>query len=239
MIRGGSTLTDIQIKSAAELVAGLDLLIFDFDGTLADSEDLLIGLVLRTLEEVGLRPAVAPPDIGRLIGLPLVEVLAVASGTPADQLREVALHYRRIADSPGSSPFPPFQACARRSRPWRRAVTVGDRHEQSRAITERILPPSRSTTGAHRRGGDYVRHGKPHPKRSAGARRGGRAARRMASSRHHHDIGMGKRAGVTTIAATYGCDRATLSALAPDAFVPTSPARRRADNGQRRRRGDC
>lgn len=201
------------------------MVIFDFDGTLADSEDLLIELVLHALAEAGLAPVVEPRAIGRLIGLPLLEVLSAASGVPADRLYDVGRLYRRHADTDGVVArfrlFPgvrqTLEALSRRGK--RLAIATS----KSRAITEKILVAVglddliRDVVG-----GDCVQRGKPHPEavERVLAQVGAAAARAAVVGDTTFDIEMGKSAGVTTVAATYGMhDRDTLAALRPDAFI--------------------
>ena len=77
----------------------MDLLIFDFDGTLADSEELLTGLVLRTLHETGLsRPR---HRRHRQTDRPAVGAGSGAGERPAAaRLDEVATLYRRLPTRP-------------------------------------------------------------------------------------------------------------------------------------------
>lgn len=90
-----------------------DLLIFDFDGTLADSREGIAATVNHALERCGHAP-VDPGVIFSLVGLPLAEVfsrLYARLGLPGDHLPAVE-HYRsswltignpRIALFPGMS----------------------------------------------------------------------------------------------------------------------------------------
>lgn len=208
----------------AEKIAAMDLVVFDFDGTLADSEDLLTGLVVRALTDSGLTP-VAPAAIGRLIGLPLLEVLSLASGVPAERLDAVAQLFRRHADSddvvgqfrlfPGVRPA--LEAMAARGQKLAIATS------KSRAVTERIL------AAVHLDGlvplvvgGDSVRRGKPDPEavHLVLERTGCAAAKAAVVGDTPYDILMGKAAGVCTVAAAYGMhDRESLAAAAPDHII--------------------
>lgn len=201
------------------------MVIFDFDGTLADSEDLLIELVLRALDEAGLAPPAEPRSIGRLIGLPLLEVLSIASGVPADRLHEVGRLYRRRADAPEVVArfrlFPGVRATLEAlSRQGKRLAIATSK---SRVITEKILVAvGLDDLVCDVVGGDCVQRGKPHPEavERVLARAGVAAARAAVVGDTTFDIEMGKSAGVTTVAATYGMhDRATLAALRPDALI--------------------
>ena len=200
-------------------------MIFDFDGTLADSEDLLVELVLRTLGQAGLSAAVPPAAIARLIGLPLVEVLAVASGVPPGQMHDVAALYRSIADSDEVVArfrlFPGVRATLQALADSGKELAIAT--SKSRAITERILAAvGLDDLVGHVVGGDCVRRGKPHPEAVERVLALARCAPERAAvvGDTTFDLEMGKGAGVVTIAATYGMhDRATLAALSPDAFI--------------------
>jgi len=211
--------------SAAAYVAGADLVIFDFDGTLADSEDLLTELVLQTLRDKQLSPAIQSRAIGKLIGLPLLQVLSAASGAPAGELHEVASHYRHIADSPEVvARFRLFPGVATTLR------TLADRGKRlaiatskSRAITQKILVAvGLDDLVGEVVGGDCVRHGKPHPEAVERLLAQAKCSSRRAAvvGDTTFDVEMGKGAGAITIAATYGMhEREALATKEPDAFI--------------------
>jgi len=199
--------------------------IFDFDGTLADSEKLLVELVLDALARAGLRVALAPDEIARLIGLPLVQVLASASGTPADAMEEVVRLYRGRADADDviarfrlfPRVRPTLAALAARGK--RLAIATS----KSRAVTERIAAAvGLGDLITDIVGGDSVERGKPHPEavlRLLAAARC-RPDKAAVIGDTTYDIEMGKGAGARTIAATYGMHaRSTLASFEPDAFI--------------------
>lgn len=207
-------------------MAPVDVVIFDFDGTLADSRDLLCSLVVRALDESGLTPA-APGRIARLIGLPLLDVLSAASGVPAPELHAVAALYRRYAGSPeaiaGFRLFPGVRPTLERLAGAGKRLAVAT--SKSRGITERILVhlglDDLLPTVV---GGDCVApgEGKPHPAAVdlVLERTGCRRHRAAVVGDTTYDVDMGRAAGVLTIAATYGMhDRATLAASRPDAYI--------------------
>src|SRR4029450_13720946 len=76
-----------------------DLAIFDLDGTLVDSEDILVGLVNSTLTAAGWPQA--PPRAGaQVAGLPLEEVFrSVAPHVAADGIAALCSEYRACADA--------------------------------------------------------------------------------------------------------------------------------------------
>lgn len=71
------------------------LVVFDWDGTLADSTDLIAEAIRRACGAVG-RPVPSPAAARYVIGLGLTDALAhVAPGLTAAEQRELAGHYRR------------------------------------------------------------------------------------------------------------------------------------------------
>jgi phosphoglycolate phosphatase len=210
--------------NAAACVSRLDLVVFDFDGTLADSEALLTELVVRALVDSGLRP-LAPEGIGRLIGLPLAQVLSIASGVPAEELDAVVRLYRQYADAPEVIArfhlFPGVRATLASLAESGRRLAIAT--SKSRAITEKILVAvGLDDLIAEVVGGDSVERGKPHPEAvdlllRRFAVSPGRAALVGDTT---YDVQMGRSAGVVTIAATYGMhDRDELAAAGADYFI--------------------
>jgi phosphoglycolate phosphatase len=202
-----------------------DLVIVDLDGTLADSEALLVGLVGRTLSAHGHVPA-APRTIADSIGLPLDEVFQRAAPA-ADQraIEALCTAYRRQANA---SEF---------VRQFRLFADVAATLETLRAGAVRLVvgtSKGRATTLdilAHCAiphcfdaviGGDSVRRGKPHPEMVGRARALFPAApeRTIVVGDTRFDIAMGKAAGVATCAVTYGTQPAELlRALQPDFVI--------------------
>ena len=70
-------------------------LIFDFDGTLADTTEGIVRCKQATLREMGL-PASTPERIRGVIGLPLRECFALGTDTPEERLDEACETYRRL-----------------------------------------------------------------------------------------------------------------------------------------------
>jgi len=71
------------------------LIVFDWDGTLADSTALIAGALQNACVAIG-RPRPSLVDARYVIGLGLADALAhVAPGLTADQSRELTGHYRR------------------------------------------------------------------------------------------------------------------------------------------------
>lgn len=72
-----------------------DSIIFDFDGTLADTRDGIVRTVQGTLERMGL-PEADPAAVVKTIGLPLSECFRTATSTPAERVEEAVELYRAI-----------------------------------------------------------------------------------------------------------------------------------------------
>ena len=71
------------------------LIVFDWDGTLADSTALIAGAIRKACAAVG-SPVPSETDARYVIGLGLADALAhVAPGLSADEQRALAGHYRR------------------------------------------------------------------------------------------------------------------------------------------------
>lgn len=70
-------------------------ILFDFDGTLADTREGIVRTVLGTLERMGQKPAL-PSEIVKTIGLPLTECFRRATATPEERIEEAAALYRDI-----------------------------------------------------------------------------------------------------------------------------------------------
>ena len=70
-------------------------ILFDFDGTLADTRQGIIRTVQGTLQQMGLPPA-DPVAVSATIGLPLTECFRLATPTPEERTEEAAAIYRNI-----------------------------------------------------------------------------------------------------------------------------------------------
>jgi phosphoglycolate phosphatase len=198
-----------------------DLLVLDLDGTLVDSEALLVGLFNDTLGASGYSRA-EPGAVAATIGLPLEEVFrrAVPSAEQPD-IAVLCARYRDRADAP---------EFVRQFRLYR---GVAETLERLRATGIKLIVATskrRATTLDILRhcaidgmidavlGGDSVTCGKPHPEMLHRARAvfGTAADRTMVVGDTSFDIEMGHAAGVATCAVTYGMHPAhTLRAFQP------------------------
>jgi len=70
-------------------------ILFDFDGTLADTRQGIVRTVQGTLQRMSLPPA-DPKAVAATIGLPLTECFRRATSTPQERLDEAAAIYREI-----------------------------------------------------------------------------------------------------------------------------------------------
>ena len=70
-------------------------LLFDFDGTLADTADGIVATASETLRRMGV-PDVTPEAIRATIGLPLGAALRIAGNLPEDQEAEAVAIYRTL-----------------------------------------------------------------------------------------------------------------------------------------------
>jgi len=202
-----------------------DLLILDLDGTLVDSEALLVGLVNDTLAAHGY-PRADPRAAGASIGLPLDEVFRrAAPRADAEEIKGLCRAYRLRADAPEF--VRQFTLCAGvkqalaafRANGLRMVVATSKR----RATTLDIL--RHCAIDAHLDaviGGDCVAQGKPHPEMvyRAHALFPAPAHRTLVVGDTRFDMEMGRVAGVATCAVTYGVHAAhDLRALQPDFVI--------------------
>ncbi len=73
------------------------LVILDFDGTLADTQPLIVGSLQRTIRELHL-PARTDAECRSIIGLPLKECFTTLLGVDDTTAERCADHYRRVFD---------------------------------------------------------------------------------------------------------------------------------------------
>jgi phosphoglycolate phosphatase len=202
-----------------------DLVIVDLDGTLVDSQALLVRLVNATLTAHG-HPSAAQRTIADAIGLPLEEVFRRALPS-ADRraLETLCADYRRHADAMEFvRQFRLFADVAVTLEALRaRAARLVVATSKSRATTLDILNHCAIPHCFDEViGGDSVANGKPHREMVDRARRLFPAPpqRTIVVGDTSFDIQMGKSAGVATCAVTYGTHSAELlRALQPDFMI--------------------
>ena len=202
-----------------------DLLVLDLDGTLVDSEALLVDLVNETLQAAGY-PAAARRTVATSIGLPLAEVFQRAlPKAAADAIDALCAQYRKRANQLDFVRrfrlYPEVDSTLDRLRAAGVRLVVGT--SKGRATTLDILRHC-GIVGAIDAviGGDSVSRGKPHPEMVERARALFRtpAERTLMVGDTSFDIQMGQAAGVATCAVTYGMHAPeVLSALQPDFLI--------------------
>ncbi|HVN87414.1 MAG TPA: HAD-IA family hydrolase [Candidatus Binatia bacterium] len=205
--------------------ARFDLVVLDLDGTLVDSEALLVGMVNETLTTHG-HPAAPAAAVAATIGLPLAEVFRRAlprTGEP--EIARLSAWYRGRADA---SEF------VRQFRLYPGVVdtlaglhAVGTRlvvgTSKGRATTIDIVAHCAIDRFIHEViGGDCVSRGKPHPEmvERACAQFGAAREQTLMVGDTPFDITMGQAAGVATCAVSYGMHSPeSLRALGPDFMI--------------------
>jgi phosphoglycolate phosphatase len=202
-----------------------DLIVFDMDGTLVDTTDSITETVRSSLSERGHE---APPAsaIYPLIGLSLDSIFRRflpadhESGEVAVLVSEYRARYRREALALVKS-FPDVTAVLGdlRARDYRLAVATG----RVRAMAIDVL----TAAGLSDRfdlvlGVDQVEHPKPAPDLALAALRsfGTPSRRALVVGDTVHDVEMGRGAGTSTCAVTYGAQGpAELADAAPDHII--------------------
>lgn len=75
------------------MIKQFDLIVWDWDGTLADSTSMITDAVLKAAEQVGL-PALTRQEASHIIGLGLYEAIhALYGDIPTEQAQAMATHY--------------------------------------------------------------------------------------------------------------------------------------------------
>ncbi|HVO22056.1 MAG TPA: HAD-IA family hydrolase [Candidatus Margulisiibacteriota bacterium] len=207
------------------LDARFDLLVLDFDGTLADSQAILVGLVNDVLEAND-QPRADTNVVATAIGLPLEQVFQRAlPGAAAATIAHLCVEYRRIADRPAFVRqfrlYPNVAATLQALRSTGIRLVIGT--SKGRATTTDIIRHCRIDDMIDAVvGGDCVTNGKPHPEMVRHAQRlvGVTAERTLVVGDTSFDIEMGQAAGVATCAVTYGMHpAAALRQLRPDFVI--------------------
>lgn len=204
---------------------GFDLLLLDLDGTLVDSEDILVKMVNDTLVAHG-HPAGDPRTIAASIGLPLDDVFRRALPGVADDLLPTLCGYYRSRADAGEFVrqfrlYPGVQHTLAALRLGGARVVIAT--SKGRRTTLDILQHcaiDRLVDDVF--GGDCVTRGKPHPEMVQRARErfGTPVEQTMVVGDTSFDIQMGQAAGVATCAVTYGMHPAgVLRALQPDFLI--------------------
>lgn len=198
-------------------------LIFDFDGTLADTSLGIVRCTQATLQELGL-PASTPERICATIGLPLPDCFSRGTDTPPERIDEACATYRRLFDDIAVPCIILFPGVAEtlaelRSRGFRMSIATsrGSRSLQMllgrMGVLEHFCAIAASDTVARHKPA-------PDPALSVLAQTGGLAAESLVIGDTVFDIQMGQAAGCRTCGVTWGNqDRAQLQTAAPDWII--------------------
>lgn len=96
----------IVVPTARELHTR-KLVIFDFDGTLANTKPYIVRTATKVLLEFGLKPEELG-DVGRLVGPPFPEAYSLVYGLSKEDAQRVTDRYREIYASLGPQAWPLF-----------------------------------------------------------------------------------------------------------------------------------
>lgn len=198
-----------------------ELVVFDFDGTLADTRLAVSRVVNLTLREAGL-PRVDPGCIHAWMGLPLAELFRRAippTAQPYDAAPLVAAYRARFPEE-GEPLVTPYPECAQvlaalRGRGVRTAIATSREGTSTRRLLDHVGLGGFEYIASC----ESVERGKPAPDllELVLARTGVAAERTWMIGDTTFDVAMAKAAGVPVAAVTHGChDRASLVAAGAD-----------------------
>lgn len=199
-------------------------ILFDLDGTLIDSVDLIVDSYLHTFAEHDL-PALTRDEILAGMGRPLRSIFGAWTDDPATMDRWIATYreYNLANHDARVTAYPGVVDMVRRIREagHRTAlVTSKNRYGAERGLNLVGLRDAIELIV----GADDVTHPKPHaePVEQALARLGVTTSGCLFVGDSHHDVFSGRAAGVGTVGVTWGpFDRAHLEASAPDFYCNT------------------
>ena len=202
-------------------------ILFDFDGTLADTSEGIVRCTLATLEEMGL-PASTPARIRATIGLPLGQCFLHGTDTPPERVDEACLTYRRLFNEIAIPCTTLFDGVAEtlaalHAKGLRLAICTS----RSSASLHKLLEVHGigAFFSAHTCNDDVLHLGaKPKPAPDLALmlleRLGARAGESLVVGDTVFDLEMGRSAGCRTCGVTYGNqDRTQLLTAAPDALI--------------------
>jgi pyrophosphatase PpaX len=198
--------------------------LFDLDGTLIDSTDLIVDSYHHTFRTHGL-PVLSREEIIEGIGTPLVAVFGKLSEDADEVARWIATYreYNLSNHDLRIRPFPGVESMIRRLHSGGRPIGVVTSKNHSGARRGlRLIGVEECISVVI--GADNVTNHKPHPEPVQ------RALESLARQPHdayfigdsHHDIASGRAAGVCTVAVTWGpIGRERLALHAPDHITDT------------------
>lgn len=184
------------------------LLVLDFDGTIGNSKNLIVGTMTDTLRTLGL-PVPAEPRLTATIGLPLEQCFAVGCGMDAALADKCAETYRKlfkINNKPGAvPPFPGALQALRRLH--KEGMTLAMASSRSHASLKAFAQEyGVASLMARLVGADDVSHAKPdaEPVNQICQATGFTQEHTLVVGDTSFDILMGKNAGAHTCGVTYG-----------------------------------
>lgn len=98
---------ETNTKPAYSDLAKRELVMFDFDGTLANTKPWIVQTATKVLLDFGLAPDELG-DVGRLVGPPFPEAFSMVYGLSVADAREVTRRYREIYADLGAKAWPLF-----------------------------------------------------------------------------------------------------------------------------------
>ena len=205
-------------------------ILFDFDGTLADTREGIVRTVQGTLGRMGL-PEADPVAIAKTIGLPLTECFRIATAAPDSQVEEAAAIYRDIFPSLALDHITLFpgvlDTLAKLHRLGITMAIVSSRHHMSLDPLMTSLGITRYIPLDHAYGEDETLRPKPAPDLALKAMDslGIEGSQTLVVGDTIYDLQMGAAAGCRTCGVTYGNQsRQQLLAANPDHLVDSFPA---------------
>lgn len=203
---------------------GIQLCVFDFDGTLGDTANVILNTLRATFAEMGLPPK-AEGDCRSVIGLPLERCFSTLFPLDETRAEECAATYRRLFPTFDTDDavtlFPHVRATLEslKNRGVLVALASSRGHESLASYVRRL-----GLTGwvDYVVGADDVAHAKPHPEpvRKILEVFGIKPAECLVVGDAPYDILMGRNAGCLTCAVTYGNGtREELKAAGADRLV--------------------
>lgn len=205
-------------------------ILFDFDGTLADTREGIVRTVQGTLGRMGL-PEADPIAVARTIGLPLTECFRTATAVPDNQVEEAAAIYRDIFPSLALDHITLFpgvlETLARLHDSGTTMAIVSSRHHMSLDPLMTRLGITRYIPLSHAYGEDETLRPKPAPDLALKAMDslGIEGSQTLVVGDTVYDLLMGAAAGCRTCGVTYGNQsRQQLLTANPDRLIDTFPA---------------